>query len=117
MTDACTTPTCPGDPRYASPGRGHLPECPYPKPYDGPPLSPAAETMPGPYLAIILLFAAAADGANREEKRRLWEARQMLKTRAPLPDIGRAILDSRGPDWRPPDEVVQAIQNLHPKED
>ena len=30
----CPTPNCPGDARYAAPGRGHIEGCTYPRPED-----------------------------------------------------------------------------------
>jgi len=32
--DICPTPNCPGDARYASPGRRHIEGCSYPRPED-----------------------------------------------------------------------------------
>lgn len=115
----CTTPGCPGDPAWASPGHGHLPECPAPKPYDGPPIE-FRETEPvstvGPYLVLVLLFAAAADGATPEELQRLEEARRLLQTRTPIPEIAQAILDARGPAWAPPSHVIDQMASLVQKD-
>ena len=114
----CTTPGCPGDPRYASPGRGHLDVCPYPKPYDGPPLDIEFTEHEGmteamaPFMTIIYLFGDAVRGANRTERKALYDARLLLKT-TPLAEIAQAIMDARGPDWGPSPETLQAIEALH----
>lgn len=68
------------------------------------------------FMTIVLLFGAAAQGCNRDEKKALYEARLLLQKKAPLPEVAQAILDARGPDWQIPDETMQAIEALH-KED
>lgn len=118
----CTTPTCPGDPAYASPGRGHLAVCPYPKPYDGPPLDLEFTEHEGmtaafaPFMTLIYLFGAAANGATRDEKRALHEARQMLKDKKPLAEVAQAILDLKGPEWAPDAETMAAIEAINRKD-
>lgn len=118
-----STPGCPGDPAFASPGHDHLDICQHPREYDGPPLDiefrehPAMTEAFAPFMTLIYLFGAAVQGANRDERRALYDARLMLKRGDPLADIGQAILDARGPDWAPPPETMQAIEALHQKEE
>lgn len=133
--ETCTTPGCPGDPHFASPGRGHLAECRYPEPWDGealPSMDPSnwddgvppewreTDAMTeglAPFMTIVLLFGAAVQGANRDERKALYEARLMLgRDRKPLAEVAQAILDARGPTWAPPTETMEAIEALHRKE-
>lgn len=70
-----------------------------------------------PFMTLVLLFGAAAKDASRKEKQALYNARLMLKDRKPLAEVGRAIMDARGPEWVIPEETMQAIEALHNKED
>lgn len=65
------------------------------------------------FLTMMHLFAAAAQGANRDERRALNEVRVMISQRRPLPEIGQAILNARGSDWTPPDEVMKTIEAIN----
>lgn len=118
----CTTPTCPGDPRYASPGRGHLDVCTYPIPYDGDEIPEWRETegmteAMAPFMTLVLLFGAAVQGATRDEKKALYEARLLLTKKAPLAEVAQAVMDARGPDWEIPTETLAAIEALHQPKD
>jgi hypothetical protein len=118
----CTTKGCPGDGRYASPGRGHVAVCPYPKPYDGDPLpefqehDPMMQALPA-FMTLLYLFGDAVKGANRDERKALYDARLMLKQKKPLRDVAQAILDARGPHWTPSPETMEAIEAINRKED
>lgn len=109
--DSCGTPYCPGDPRWASPGHGHRAECPWPKPYDGPPLDPEIPDL-APALAIVLLFAAAHRTVRPEQKQKLLQAKELLSTATPLSEVAQAILDARGPHWLPDEETLTYIRLL-----
>lgn len=65
------------------------------------------------FMTIVLLFGAAVHGANRDERKALYEARLMLKDKAPLRDVAQAIMDARGPDWEIPTVTLEAIEALH----
>jgi hypothetical protein len=68
------------------------------------------------FMTIVLLFGAAVKGANREERKALYAARELLKDKAPLRDVAQAILDSRGPRWAPPQETMDAIEKINRKD-
>lgn len=65
------------------------------------------------FMTIVLLFGAAVQGANRDQRKALYEARQMLKNKAPLRDVAQAIMDARGPEWEVPAVTMEAIEALH----
>lgn len=119
----CNTEGCTGDTRYAAPGRGHVEGCTHPFDAGTPPLEfrehepiPGSEHLPQ-FMTIVLLFGAARQGCTRDEKRALYEAHRMLQEKKPLAEVAQAILDARGPEWKVPDETMQAIERLHTKED
>lgn len=122
--DRCTTPQCPGDPHYASPGKGHLPSCQYPLPYDGDTevlefeAHEATTSGMAPAMTIVYLFGAAwRDSANDPVRQAsLRECKEMLERRAPFKDIGQAILDAMGPLWAPDPETMQAIEAINRKD-
>lgn len=121
----CTsTPGCPGDDAYASPGRGHLPSCQHPLPYDGDPEviefeSHAAMTgAMAPAMTIVYLFGAAVRDSHGDAPRleALGVAKEMLASRAPFKDVGQAILDAMGPMWAPDPETMRAIEAINRKD-
>lgn len=124
MTRCTSTPHCPGDDAYASPGRGHLPSCQHPLPYDGDPEVVEFEShdaMTGamvPAMTIVYLFGAAVRDSAGDETRlaALGQCEEMLASRAPFKDIGQAILDAMGPLWAPDPETMQAIENINRKD-
>jgi hypothetical protein len=65
------------------------------------------------FMTLLHLFAAACQGASRDERRALNEVRVMISRREPLPAIGQAILDARGPDWQIPDETMATIEAIN----
>lgn len=67
------------------------------------------------FMTIVLLFGAAVKGCTLEEKAKLYAARQMLEEKRPLPEIGQAILDARGPEWAPDAETMAAIEAINGK--
>lgn len=127
MTRCTSTPGCPGDDAYASPGRGHLPSCQHPRKYDGDTEVvefEARAAMTGamaPAMTIVYLFGAAVRDArgrpDREELlRRLGECKEMLERRVPFKDIGQAILGVMGPLWTPDRETMKAIEAINRKD-
>jgi hypothetical protein len=120
MTDpgwvVCTTPQCNGDGRYASPGRGHRAECPYPKPYEGEPLDPEIVGI-GSALVLVMFVAAANDDATDEQRARLKKCLAPLKDEALTASesyvaVIRGTARIMGPTWRPQGEWADWIDRL-----
>jgi hypothetical protein len=77
--EGCPTLDCPGDWRYAAPGRGHLPECHYPLPAPEGQVERLCEVMHDAYEA-----AAATEGWETQERSR--------KPWADVPEANKATM-------------------------
>lgn len=124
MPECTSTPGCPGDGAYASPGRGHWDICQHPLPYDGDPevlefrQHDAITSGMAPAMTVVYLFGAAVRDSQGDETRltALRECKEMLERRTSFKDIGQAILDAMGPMWAPDPETMQAIENINRKD-
>lgn len=119
MAECPSTPGCPGDPAYASPGRGHWDVCQHPLPYDGDPealefraTQATTDAMAGA-MTIVYLFGAAVRDGNEQQRQRLSEIQKMLEAKAPFKDIGQVILETMGPLWTPDAETMKAIEAIN----
>lgn len=119
MSTCPSTPHCPGDPAWASPNGGHLPHCMHPQAYEGDlefrETDPVTAALPA-FMTLLYLFGAAAKEANREQRQGLRHAREMLKARAPLPEVANHIFAVMGTAWEIPAETMQAIEAINQKE-
>lgn len=116
MADCPSTPGCPGDAAFASPGHGHLDVCQHPRAYDGfRSTTPTTDAMAGA-MTVVYLFGAAVRDGTPEQRENLAHCKEMLERREPFKDVGQAILDAMGPLWTPDPETMAAIEAVNRKD-
>lgn len=64
------------------------------------------------YMILVLLFAAAAGDATPEQRPGLVEAKELLRTGAPLREVTDRVLETMGPEWAPPEEYLHWMESL-----
>lgn len=80
--------------------------------------APAEESeLAAAFGVVLLVFGEAAKVADRNQKRKLYDVREMLKRKEPLQQVVQAIFEAMGPTWVLGPEVMKTVEDLKKKKE